>query len=245
MQSIPRDILAEFDGILKQRNVPLFSRADYRKWLLYFLDFRAKNPLPDAKSDQVRLFAEKLRSKNQTAMQVGQAANAISMFFTSQQGTRPISSAATERSAPRVAGTLSAPRVQAGVLCALAPKKDPGMICEPPASSMLYAPRERGGKQYDEWRCLRKSESPAWDKIIENLADEIKLRHYSRKTLKHYADWSRKFQSYLKDKTPEDLSSKDVKKYRCALGISFIFSLSVKCSLNLSINPSSPSNIYP
>jgi hypothetical protein len=198
MHSIPRDILAEFDGILKQRNVPLFSRADYRKWLLYFLDFRVKHSLPDAKSDQVRLFAEKLRSKNQTAMQVEQAANAISLFFTSQQKTKPVSSGTTERSAPRAANTLIKPRVQAGELCALAPKKDPGMICEP----MLYAPRERGGKQYDEWRCLRKSESPAWDKIIANLADEIKVRHYSRKTLKHYADWSRKFHVHYATSRP-------------------------------------------
>jgi site-specific recombinase XerD len=34
---------------------------------------------------------------------------------------------------------------------------------------------------YNEWRCLEKSGSPAWDKIIDNLAAEIKMRHYSRK----------------------------------------------------------------
>ncbi|MRR56359.1 MAG: hypothetical protein EG822_17975 [Deltaproteobacteria bacterium] len=35
------------------------------------------------------------------------------------------------------------------------------------------------------------------------LAAEIKVRHYSRKTLKTYANWSRQFQRFLKNKSPE------------------------------------------
>ncbi len=84
MEPIPKDILIQFDDILKQRNVPLSSHADYRKWLRYFLDYRAKYSPPDAKSDQVRLFAEKLRSKNQTAKQLKEAADAVSLLFALQ-----------------------------------------------------------------------------------------------------------------------------------------------------------------
>jgi hypothetical protein len=58
-----------------------------------------------------------------------------------------------------------------------------------------------------------KSKSPARDQAIEKLAVEIKTRHYSRKTLKTYADWARKFQRYLCDKPPDKLSSPDVKEY--------------------------------
>jgi len=61
-------------------------------------------------------------------------------------------------------------------------------------------PQQSAGSRYNEWRCLEKSGSPDWDKVIDNLAAEIKTRHYSRKTLKTYADWSRKFQSYLRNK---------------------------------------------
>ena len=71
----------------------------------------------------------------------------------------------------------------------------------------------------NDCRCLRKSGSPAWDKIIDSLASEIKLRHYSRKTLKTYADWSRKFQSYLRNKTPDELNSADVKAYLTFLAV--------------------------
>lgn len=51
------------------------------------------------------------------------------------------------------------------------------------------------------------------------MAREIKTRHYSRKTLKTYADWSRKFQYYLKDKPPSELSPAEVKAYLTHLAV--------------------------
>ncbi len=212
MQPIPQDVLAQFDAILEQRNIPAASRSDYRKWLRYFLDFRSKYPLPDSRTDQVRMFAEKLRSKNQTAHQLKQAADAVSLFFASQKGSKSISLPAVTRTAP---GSLrrSSPRTVATPVSTRANT----MVCEPPAPP--FPPRLRGGKQYDEWRCLRKTTSPKWDGTISKLADEIKVRHYSRKTLKHYADWCRKFQSFLKNKPPEGLSAQDVKEYLTHLAV--------------------------
>ncbi|MFP4085768.1 MAG: integron integrase [Desulfobacteraceae bacterium] len=75
------------------------------------------------------------------------------------------------------------------------------------------------GKRYNEWRCLEKSKSQAWDHAMDKLAAEIKTRHYSRKTLKTYADWVRKFQSYVHDKPPNELSSIDVKQYLAYLAV--------------------------
>ena len=75
------------------------------------------------------------------------------------------------------------------------------------------------GKRYNQWRCLERSKSPAWDRAVDELASEIKTRHYSRKTLKTYAGWARKFQRYLRDKPPDDLSSVDVKEYLTYLAV--------------------------
>jgi integron integrase len=86
-------------------------------------------------------------------------------------------------------------------------------------SAVRIAPADRPGRKYDEWWCLNKTKSPAWDGIIEKLAAEIKTRHYSRKTLKAYADWSRKFQIYLKNKPPDSLSAEDVKAYLTYLAV--------------------------
>ncbi len=92
-------------------------------------------------------------------------------------------------------------------------------MCGPPDKPKSIAPNERRGIKFDDWRCFKKSGHPAWDGIIARLADEIKIRHYSRKTLKHYANWTRKFQSYLVHRDPEQLSSQDVKSYLTYLAV--------------------------
>jgi hypothetical protein len=81
MLSISPDILKQFDAVLEKKAVPFSIRADYRKWLRYYLGFRAKYSLPDSRSEQVRLFVEKLREKNQTSKQQEQAAHALSLFL--------------------------------------------------------------------------------------------------------------------------------------------------------------------
>ena len=84
MKMIPIDILERYSAVLKKRSVPVSSHADYRKWLRYFLDFRSKYPLPESRSEQVRLFIMKLREKNQSLKQQNQAAHALSLFYESQ-----------------------------------------------------------------------------------------------------------------------------------------------------------------
>jgi hypothetical protein len=66
MQPIPEDILSQFNAVLEQKAVSATLRDDYRKWLRYYLDFRVKYSLPDAKSEQVRLFIEKMWSKGKS-----------------------------------------------------------------------------------------------------------------------------------------------------------------------------------
>lgn len=219
MKPMPQNMLAGFNDMLKQRNVPPLLRADYRKWLLYFLDFSAKYPLPDAPSDQIKLFADKLRSKNQTAGQVEQAKDAISLFFASPSGNKTTLSPLVTGGAP--ASTLHGQQIEnkdSADRKSASAKTVPQMVCEPPGGFQV-APSVRSGRRFDEWRCLRKTDAPAWDAVIEKLAAEIKVRHYSRKTLKHYADWGRKFQNYLRDKDPAGLSSQDVKDYLTYLAV--------------------------
>lgn len=211
MQPVPYDILAGFDEVLKQRNIPNRFHNDYRKWLRYFLDFRAKYAFSKTRSEQVRSFVEKLRLKGQAKAQQSQAARAVSLFFAveSRPQTGSENSGRTAEFKDAFVGASAAPT---------------------PAE--LQIPRSKGGKRF-EWRCLRKTESPAWDRLIEELAAEIKTRHYSRKTLKHYADWTRKFQSYLNQKAPEELSSIEVKNYLMYLAVSCKVSSSTQ---NLAFN---------
>ena len=50
MVPVPVPILNRFDTILEKRAITPIQRADYKKWLRYFGDFRTKHPVSDARS---------------------------------------------------------------------------------------------------------------------------------------------------------------------------------------------------
>ena len=62
-------------------------------------------------------------------------------------------------------------------------------------------------------------ESQKWESALGNLSSEIKIRHYSPKTLKTYTLWVRKFQTFTRKKEPQLLSSNDVKEFLTFLAI--------------------------
>jgi integron integrase len=224
MQMIPSDILELYDAALKKRAVPASRHADYRKWLRYYLDFRGKYPLPNSKSEHVRLFIQKLREKKQTTEQQKQAAHALSLYFEMLRKTndKTLSAkintekklTATSPLSPFIKGESSSKISEtAAVQLSTSRPRDNSDI------ERVSLPSHSAGNRFNEWRCLKKSASPDWDNIIGNLAAEIKTRHYSRKTLKTYADWSRKFQSYLRNKPPDALTAADVKAYLTYLAV--------------------------
>lgn len=166
MQKVPYDIWSRYDAFLKAKVKDISRHENLKKWFLYFWDFRVKYHPPDSRSEQVRMFIEKLQNKKQSEANQKQAAHAVSLYFQMQDAE--VRSFTTPPGAPFVKKAYSAPVQE------------------------QTAPL-RNESRYNEWRCLEKSASPAWDKVISGLSGEIKTRHYSRKTLKAYADWSRKF----------------------------------------------------
>jgi integron integrase len=216
MKTVPEDISKQYSAVLNKRAVPVSRHPDYRKWLRYFLDFQNKYQLPGPRSEQVRLFIQKLQDKKQSPEQQKQAAHAVSLYFESLKAqTKAVTptTAAQERATnshrPKV-GALSNGAATEGL---------PQQVAAPEALFQRSFAPPASRSHFNDWRCLKKSASPEWDALIDKLADEIKTRHYSRKTLKAYADWCRNFQDYLKNKAPEGLSSADVKAYLTHLAV--------------------------
>lgn len=90
----------------------------------------------------------------------------------------------------------------------------------PPAVQAQTEPSQKARKpQYYAAGYEEKSDSQEWDELLAALAAEIKVRHYSRKTLKTYANWSRQFQRFLKNKSPQELTTADVKDYLTWLAV--------------------------
>jgi integron integrase len=89
-----------------------------------------------------------------------------------------------------------------------------------------------GSKNTDLQRIQRQPSSPAaaadnpepltgasWQTEFTRLAEEIKVRHYSPKTLRSYQLWLRKFQAFTRSKPPESLSVTDVKEFLTWLAV--------------------------
>ncbi|MRR34298.1 integron integrase [bacterium] len=191
MLQIPNAILGAYVAVLIKRNIPLKEHSNYKKWLRYYLDFCSKYHESRNKSDQANLFSTKLMEKNQTEAQRAQAAHAVSLY-------------------------LEIPGQIAEAVADIAAEP-----CYPiPDSARADNPLDAHRKsQYLEAGYEVKSDSPEWDEVLAALAAEIKVRHYSRKTLKTYANWSRRFQRFLKHKAPAQLSTADVKDYLTFLAV--------------------------
>ncbi|MCK5543129.1 MAG: integron integrase [Desulfobacterales bacterium] len=69
---------------------------------------------------------------------------------------------------------------------------------------------------YSEIKPANKSQ---WDSVYTQLSNEIKVRHYSPKTLKAYSKWVLQFRKFVKNKPFEELSSEDVKSFLTFLAV--------------------------
>jgi len=58
-----------------------------------------------------------------------------------------------------------------------------------------------------------------WRIAVDSIKNEIKLRHYSKKTLKAYSLWAEKFRYFTKNKLPESLTPEDVKDFLTFLAV--------------------------
>ena len=210
MLLIPNSVFNRYVVYLNQRGIKAGLNAEYKKWLRYYLDFCDKYPVPDAKSERVRLFCEKLRNKKQSEAQRERAAHAVSLYFEMNQHEKLAQPQdhATHEDGDAIIPTQYAIREATAQYA-------PTSVSEETQHILV----RRSSSQYTYAGYQEKSKSPEWDALLEALAAEIMVRHYSRKTLKTYANWSRKFQRFLKDKPPLELTTADVKEYLTFLAV--------------------------
>lgn len=225
MQAIPADVVEVYEERLSKAKVPASSHDFYKKWLRYFLDFCHKYGHDASDPKNLPPFIEKLESKKQSPAYQRQAQHAVILYhelLSESAGlplqiveALPVSSALPAgQTGPSLKGEDKKEEYSA-----ISKTADGAAgVAAAEATSRAYDP-SLTRSHYNDWRCLRKSGSPAWDELVDKLAEEIKTRHYSRKTLKAYADWCRNFQGYLNSRPPDGLSSDDVKAYLTHLAV--------------------------
>lgn len=220
MITIPNDVFTEYIAYLIKTGVPASSHAEYKKWLRYYLDFCDKYPVPEAKSERVRLFTAKLQEKKQSLPLRQRAANAVSLYFQMEkQETRAQNENSSSLCVEESKDYDSVTQNPVSVETVVAQQQSESELQSISQGKPQYFRTITRTSNYNEAGYQEKSDSPEWDAALAVMAGEIMVRHYSRKTLKTYANWSRRFQSFLKNKPPQKLMTADVKEYLTYLAV--------------------------
>ncbi len=235
MLAIPTALQSKFDEQLQIRAVPIALHELYKKWLLYYLDFCRKYKFPPRQEKSLPPFLKKLQDKQQSKMQQEQAAVAIILYYdilreSGKLGTAPplqpavpaisfpsnetkkISITATPKiqaqSATIPSPSLGRPTPKSNIQNTSIPSSFPEKTRPEPAAltdpGSLHAGPETGA---------------SWRSEYARLMDEIRVRHYSSKTLSTYRGWVRQFQTFTCSKAPAELSTDDVKAFLTFLAV--------------------------
>ena len=196
---IPNDVYVRYIDYLKKRRLSFANSREYLRWLRLYLEFCDKIPAQAQNSERIRQFSGQLRDENRSQAQLNQAAHAISLYFEMQ---KQFNRSQGESIEPANLTTAPAENVPSS-----------------PDQGSPYASTLTRRSHYSDAGFEQKSDSLEWDEAVAALAAEIKVRHYSRKTLKTYAQWTRRFQRFLKNKPPQELATADVRAYLTFLAV--------------------------
>jgi len=219
MLPIPAPLQASFEGYLQAKEIPQAARPHYKKWLRFYLDFCQKYHAAPSQRGSLALFLEKLQEKRQPEWQRQQATDAVSLYYELLQ-------AGGDDNLATLPG----------------PNRLPLRVEENPAIQAVDSDRRSAPPPYSAdssgkaGRQLKGAEQPlrpdvasanrarplsgaSWEAEYGKLVEEIRIRHYSPKTLKTYRHWLRHFQAFSRSKPTESLTTADVKEFLTWLAV--------------------------
>jgi Phage integrase, N-terminal SAM-like domain len=192
---IPPAIAEQFEQFLTRRAVPPAVRLVYAKWLRFYWDFCHKYHHDSFHSDSLPLFLRKLQDKHQSEPQQKQAQQAVSLFYEMQ--TVPVRSPVSTELPSRVSVVTHDPIKTTS--------SQP--VSDPSQQKLAVSGFNEASRDIASSRVLphsaKANASPAqtgasWVFVFDQLLSEIKIRHYSPKTLEAYRGWTRQFQAYTR-----------------------------------------------
>ena len=195
MLPIPDTLQASFEAYLRAGKIPTPAHAHYKKWLRSYLDFCRKHHVAPPQRESLALFLQKMQEKKQRERQQQQATHAVSLYYEllqTQEGHHILS---PPRAKPRQR-RVEQDRVS---------QQETRLPSPPPAVAAAGKPGPLTGT--------------AWQAEYTALADEIRVRNYSSKTLKTYRLWLRHFQTFTRSKPPASLTAADVREFLAWLAV--------------------------
>ena len=174
MRKLPAELLSSYKSSLVSKNIPEGYHAHYLKWLRYYLDFCNKYQFNESNPKSLPDFIGKLKEKRQSAAQQKQADLAVRFYY-------EIIQAEYDESREKSNRKSESPLII---------KENPNSF-QPLSFKAKFKPSS--SKQAPEKKIAAyKNLNEKWNVTLNGLANEIKVRHYSPKTLKSYSKKSTK-----------------------------------------------------
>ncbi len=200
MLSTPAHITSEFNAFLVKKAIPQRSQPHYRKWLRYYLDYCCKYRSNHFNSDSLSAFIAKLQEKKQSDELQKQARHAVSIFHELQTvQTGSVSNVQVKKYGSREDNKENTTK----------------SLKDAPNLTHVGEPEHVFENRMKDSRWVGAN----WTSIYSNLEKEIKVRHYSPKTLSVYRGWTRQLQNFTHSKSPELLTTADVKDFLSFLAV--------------------------
>jgi integron integrase len=201
MRKIPAALNAQFGALLIKNKIPQKFHNHYLKWLRYYLDFCQRYRFSESNFQSLPNFIRKLKEKRQTEAQQKQANEAIHIYYEliRSQPSNNTSELPKHLSKPEGVGEAQNSYWATPLRSKLQPD-----------SSMRDSAQNKAAQT---------GVNGNWQAAYKQLSNEIKVRHYSPKTLKSYSIWVRKLQYFSKSKDTALLSATDVKDFLTFLAV--------------------------
>ena len=194
MHAPPQNVVSSFRTQLAAKQIGARYEPHYLKWLRYYWDFCVNNHLEPQEGTSLEPFIDKLSQKGQGAGLQSQARKAVRVFYELPSLT-PRHHAQRVRSVTRVGRDQTPP-----------PKVPMTPLSATSKSTAFQHPGDSGL-------------SADWRQALNNYSNEIKVRHYSPKTLSSYAGWVKRFAVFHEDKAPKEMSVETARAFLTDLAV--------------------------
>jgi len=201
MRKIPPALNAQFKAFLLRKKIPQKFHYHYLKWLRYYLDFCQKYRFKESTSQSLPNFIGKLKERRQTNAQQEQANEAIHIYYELIRSEPGNNTSEPAKHPPKSEGVREAQYSYQAASLQSKLQIDTSKRDSSPNNPALTGVRGN------------------WQAVYKQLSNEIKVRHYSPKTLKSYSHWVRRLQYFTKSKDTVLLSTDDVKDFLTYLAV--------------------------
>lgn len=205
MLKLPETLNQQFDKLLLSQSFSDKDRAFYKKWLRFYWDFCHKYRHDVFHAGSLSLFLQKLQDKNQSVQQQNQAEHAVSLFF-------EMYAASASEQQMKKDGNVSIP-IRENVNDIRSESVHGQTVNNPPSGVQETVRQNYSNHSSPDALIVNRATvytGTRWVFVFDQLANEIKIRHYSPKTLKAYRAYIRQLQTFTKSKDYQKLSQQDV-----------------------------------